>query len=161
MKVCARQPTTVHSTQRFLLDCFLTSIFAFFGLLSSRILQSNLLDLYLVEIRRYKLSFFVKAAKNQWRIRSPYFQVFQSLKRDGGWNSAHNWLNLLTSCGPNLEGIGRNVIFCELKLKQNTAKHIKFPPYYSSPSFPSQHFAMASSCHLSKTQIKKQQWQIT
>ena len=31
------------------------------GLLSSRILQNNLLDLYLVQIRRYKLSFFAKA----------------------------------------------------------------------------------------------------
>ena len=42
--------------------CFLTSIFAIFCLLSSRILQNNSLDLYSVEIRRYKLSFFAKAA---------------------------------------------------------------------------------------------------
>ena len=28
-------------------------------------------------------------------------------------NLAHNWLNLLTSCGPNLEAIGSNTIFCE------------------------------------------------
>ena len=39
--------------------------------------------------------------------------------RGGGWmplkNSceAHNWLNLLTSCGPNLGRIGSNAIFCE------------------------------------------------
>ena len=32
----------------------------FFSLLSSKILQNNLLDLYLAEIRRYKLSFFAK-----------------------------------------------------------------------------------------------------
>ena len=31
------------------------------GFLSSRILQNNLLDLYLVQVRRYKLSFFAKA----------------------------------------------------------------------------------------------------
>ena len=41
--------------------CFLTSIFAVFSLLSSLILQNNLLDLYSVEIRRYKPSFFAKA----------------------------------------------------------------------------------------------------
>ena len=46
---------------RFLLFNFLTSIFAFIGLLSSRILQNNLLDLYLVVICRYKLSFVAKA----------------------------------------------------------------------------------------------------
>ena len=28
------------------------------------------------------------------------------------WNQAHNWLNLLTSCGPNLDSIGSYVIFC-------------------------------------------------
>ena len=39
--------------------------------------------------------------------------------RGGGWMplknrcEAHNWLNLLTSCGPNLGGIGSNAIFCE------------------------------------------------
>ena len=44
-----------------------------FCLLSSRILQNNLLDLYLVEIRRYKLSFFPKAAKNTSRVWSPFF----------------------------------------------------------------------------------------
>ena len=44
--------------------CFLTSIFAFVLLviLQNIILQNNLLDLYLVEIRRHMLSFFTKAA---------------------------------------------------------------------------------------------------
>ena len=39
--------------------------------------------------------------------------VSWSSKLLGSWNLAHNWLNLLTSCGPNLEAIGRNTIFCE------------------------------------------------
>ena len=45
-----------------------------------------------------------------------FFVVPWSSKRDRGWNWAHNWLNLLTSCGPNLEGIGSDVIFCEFLL---------------------------------------------
>ena len=48
--------------------CFLTSIFAGFCSLSSRILKTNLLDLYSVEIRRYKLSFFAKAAASDHHI---------------------------------------------------------------------------------------------
>ena len=46
-----------------------------FCLLSSRILQNNLLDLYLqylVEIRRYKLSFFAKTATNKSRVATPF-----------------------------------------------------------------------------------------
>ena len=39
--------------------------------------------------------------------------VSWSSKLLGSWSLAHNWLNLLTSCGPNLEAIGRNTIFCE------------------------------------------------
>ena len=43
-----------------------------FRLLSSRILQNNLLDLYLVEIRRYKLSFFAKAATKFFPTEAPF-----------------------------------------------------------------------------------------
>ena len=43
-----------------------------FRLLSSRILQNNLLDLYLVEIRRYKLSFFAKAATKFFPTGEPF-----------------------------------------------------------------------------------------
>ena len=39
---------------------FLPRFSRLFGLLSCRILQNNLLDLYLVEIRGYKLSFFTQ-----------------------------------------------------------------------------------------------------
>ena len=47
-----------------------------FSFLSSRILQNNLLHLYLVKIRRYKLSFFAKPATNSL----PRFSVFKKLK---------------------------------------------------------------------------------
>ena len=40
---------------------FLPRFSRLFGLLSSRISQNNLLDLYLVQIRRYNLSFLAKA----------------------------------------------------------------------------------------------------
>ena len=43
--------------------CFLTSISRLFCLLSSKILQNNLLDLHLVEICRYKLSFYAKTSQ--------------------------------------------------------------------------------------------------
>ena len=52
---------------------FLPRFSCLFCLLSSRILQNNFLDLYLVEIRRYKLSFFAKAATNTSRVGSPFF----------------------------------------------------------------------------------------
>ena len=48
-------------TCRIAFTVFLPRFSSLFGLLSSRILQNNLLDLYLVQIRRYKLSFFAKA----------------------------------------------------------------------------------------------------
>ena len=47
--------------------------FCLFCLVSSRILQNNFLDLYLVEIRRYKLSFFAKTATNYIARPPPYF----------------------------------------------------------------------------------------
>ena len=88
-------------------NCSLTSIFVFVLLviLQNRILQNNLLDLYLVEIRRYKLSFFAKEAKN-FREENPlsrgHFLIWKlaftfeflkfwkivawSPKLPGGWN---------------------------------------------------------------------------
>ena len=53
--MCWTVAESAHQHARF--NCFLTS---FSRLLCTRILQNNLLDLYLVEIRRYKLSFFAK-----------------------------------------------------------------------------------------------------
>ena len=66
---------------------FLPRFSRLFGLLSSRILYNNLLDLYLVQIRRYKLSFFAKAVT----VGPTFFQVFEKLlreaqKHDEGWN---------------------------------------------------------------------------
>ena len=49
-------------TQRLIRTVFLPRFSRLFCLLSSRILQINLLHLYLVTIRRYKLSFFAKPA---------------------------------------------------------------------------------------------------
>ena len=50
--------------------------------------------------------------------RLPYFSVFKKSVHEANnwlwdWNEPHNWLNLLTSCGPSLEAIGRNAIFYE------------------------------------------------
>ena len=53
--------TRLWPTCRIAFTVFLPRFSSLFGLLSSRILQNNLLDLYLVQIRRYKLSFFAKA----------------------------------------------------------------------------------------------------
>ena len=58
-RMCARLGEFEVKTLTFLLPQFSR----LFCLLSSRILPNNLLDLYLVEIRRYKLSFFAKPAK--------------------------------------------------------------------------------------------------
>ena len=46
-----------------------------FCFLSSRILQNNLLRLYLVKTRRYKLSFFAKPATNSLQ----HFSVFKKI----------------------------------------------------------------------------------
>ena len=96
--------------------CFLTSIFAFVLLVILQILQNNLLDLHLVEICRYKLSFYAK--QTYFSLHRAIFSTFlknrcMNLKLSGGWNQVHNWLKLLTSCGPNLEAVGSNVIFCD------------------------------------------------
>ena len=53
------------------------SISRLFHLLSCRILQNNLLDLFLVEICHYKLSFFAKAAANPCRIDLHFSQFFK------------------------------------------------------------------------------------
>ena len=50
-----------------ILTVFLPLFSRLFCLLSSRIFQNNLLDLYLVEIRRYKLSFSAKPATNSFQ----------------------------------------------------------------------------------------------
>ena len=53
---------------------FLTLFSHLFCLLYSRILQNNLLDLYLVEIRRYKLSFFAKEVTKTHTHRQTFCQ---------------------------------------------------------------------------------------
>ena len=54
-----------------------------FCLLSSKILQNSLLELYLVDIRRYKLSLFAKPAhKNSPRL-AIKFKIFESSVCDG------------------------------------------------------------------------------
>ena len=78
---------------------FLTSISRLFCLLSSRILQINLLHLYLVTIRRYKLSFFAKPATKSL----PHFLAF---KYCGVKLITHRGLGLAKST-PNL-AIGSN-----------------------------------------------------
>ena len=58
-----------------ILTVLLSPFSCLFCLLSSRILQNNLLYLYLqylVEIRRYKLSFFAKTATNKSRVATPF-----------------------------------------------------------------------------------------
>ena len=77
-----------------------------FRLLTSRILQNNLLHLYLVKIRRYKLSFF---AKPQQTPRSISQFSNRSVKL-----GTHRGLGLAKSiCAPNLETTGSNAKFGE------------------------------------------------
>ena len=52
-----------------------------FCLLSSRILQNNLLDWYLVEIRRYKLSFFAKPATKFLPTGPPFLPDLKKMLR--------------------------------------------------------------------------------
>ena len=51
---------------------FLPRFSCLFFLLSSTILHNNLLDLYLVEIRRYKLSFLAKEVTNTSHVAAPF-----------------------------------------------------------------------------------------
>jgi len=55
-----------------ILTVFLPLFSRLFRLLFSRILQNDLLDLYLVEIRPYKLSFFAKHATNFFPTAAPF-----------------------------------------------------------------------------------------
>ena len=57
---CADESATSRLRSSKIQTVFLPRFPRLFCLLSSRILQNNLLDLYFVEIRRYKLSFFAK-----------------------------------------------------------------------------------------------------
>ena len=69
-RVCVEDMAgSANCTQRF------SILFSYldFRFLSSRILQNNLLHLYLVKIRRYKLSFFAKRATNSL----PHFSIFK------------------------------------------------------------------------------------
>ena len=69
-RVCVEDMAgSANCTQRF------SILFSYldFCFLSARILQNNLLHLYLVKIRRYKLSFFAKPATNSLL----HFSVFK------------------------------------------------------------------------------------
>ena len=57
-------------------------------------------------------------------LQDRHFKLREAQKHDEGWNQAHNWLNLLTSCGPNLEAIGSNATFLILILVSGL-------PYYA------------------------------
>ena len=61
---------------------FLPRFSRLFCLLSSRILQNNLLDLYLVEIRRYKLSFFAKEVTKTPHASADIFSKFERSLRE-------------------------------------------------------------------------------
>ena len=65
---CSTVPRT------FVHDCRFARLFC---LLSSKILQNNLLDLYLVEIRRYKLSFFAKEVTKTPHASTKIFSNFE------------------------------------------------------------------------------------
>ena len=56
---------------------FLPRFSRLFSLLSSKILQNNLLDLYLVEIRRYKLPFFAKEVTKTSHGARPFYPEFE------------------------------------------------------------------------------------
>ena len=68
-------------TQRLIRTVFLPRFSRLFCLLSSRILQINFLYLYVVTIRRYKLSFFAKPPTKSL----PHFSVFKN-----SWREANN-----------------------------------------------------------------------
>ena len=68
-------------TQRLIRTVFLPRFSRLFCLLSSRILQINFLYLYVVTIRRYKLSFFTKPPTKSL----PHFPVFKN-----SWREANN-----------------------------------------------------------------------
>ena len=59
------------------LTVFLHQFSRLFCLLSSKILQNNLLDLHLVEICRYKLSFYAKTAQMLLPTHRHFFYIFE------------------------------------------------------------------------------------
>ena len=64
-------------------NCFLTSIFPLVLLVILQNPSNNLLDLYLVEIRRYKLSFFAKeVTKTSHAGVRPFSQNFEKPLRE-------------------------------------------------------------------------------
>ena len=100
-RVCVEDMAgSANCTQRF----FILFSYLNFCFSSSRILQNNLLRLYLVKIRRHKLSFF---AKPQQTPRSIYQFSNRSVKL-----GTHRGLGLAKSiCAPNLETTGSNAKF--------------------------------------------------
>ena len=116
--LCVKNLPGIHSWLGVLhtkiLTVFLLQFSRLFRFLSSRILQNNLLDLYLVEICWCNLSFFAKAAANPCRIDFHFSQFLKDhcmkLITDCGAETA---TQLLTSGGPNLEAIRSNAIFYE------------------------------------------------
>ena len=85
LNMCCRLRRIGDRHARFKLFSYLDFPVFLFCLLSSRILQNNLLDLYLVEIRRYKLSFFAKEVTKIPR-RGAIFCRCVKLKTPRGWN---------------------------------------------------------------------------
>ena len=78
--VCQTMAYSVNLKQRFLL--FSPRFSCLFCLLFSRILQNNLLDLCLVKIRRYKLSFFTKPATKFLLTGPPFLQDLKKWLRE-------------------------------------------------------------------------------
>ena len=97
--------------QRLIRTVFLPRFSRLFCLLSSIILQINLLYLYVVTIRRYKLSFFAKPPTKSL----PHFSVFKN-----SWREANNppgagtsQIYLSAKFGGNSQATGSNAKFCE------------------------------------------------
>ena len=65
-----------------ILPVFLPRFSRLVCLLFSRILQNNLLELHLVEIRRNKLSFCAKATTTTSHVGPPFFSVFERSLRE-------------------------------------------------------------------------------
>ena len=78
--VCQTMAYSVNLKQRFLL--FSPRFSRLFCLLFSRILQNNLLDLCLVKICRYKLSFFAKPATKFLPMGPPFLQDLKKWLRE-------------------------------------------------------------------------------
>ena len=72
-----------------ILTVLLSPFSCLFCLLSSRILQNNLLDIYLVEIRQYKLSFFAKTATNKSRVATPFEKSLRKAQNSQGARTRH------------------------------------------------------------------------